>query len=63
MSTVHGKINDRDAQRRVANIDPEEISSNEHALLPLFWGTRPLSAFWIGDIFNQYGEPIRADSG
>ena len=63
MSDLHGEVNEPRRQSHTANVDPEDVATNENKPLPWHVGTRRLPLMWIGQLWNQRTEAVRRSSG
>lgn len=54
---IHGDSNEPLPAQKVANLQPEKISTNERRVYPLVFGEAILPALHIGEIYDQFEVP------
>ena len=59
----HGQINNNNARDYVANVEPDDVSTNARKPLPWHCGTRPHSLMWVGFVWDQRNVAVRSQSG
>ena len=55
---LHGDVNEPEPQRKLGNLDPAKISTNERRHYPYVIGTAVLPGLHIGAVYDQYTEDI-----
>lgn len=54
LDQIHGDMNEPGEASLVANVDPDNISSNEQKTIPYVAGKASVPCMWIGVIYDQY---------
>lgn len=53
---LHGDKNEPEDARRLGNLRPQQQSTNQQVILPVFSGEAKLPCMWIGSAYDQFSK-------